>query len=64
MFNKIPLFWVTLDKKQFKKMKQNSCTIKIHPSVSLLDDNIQKQIKEHIESAIDLIRDNIDINDI
>jgi hypothetical protein len=64
MFNKILLFWVTLDKKQFRKMNKNSCTIKIHPSVNLLDENIQKQIKEHIECAIDLIRDNIDINDI
>lgn len=65
MFNKVPLFWVILDKKHFKKQgKNNSCTIKIHPSVKLLDENIQKQIKEHIESAIDLIRDNININDI
>lgn len=65
MFNKIPLFFVILDKKHFKKQgKNNSCTVKIHPSISLLDDNIQKQIKEYIENAIDLVRDNINIDDI
>ena len=59
---KVPLFYCELDKAIYhKRGVEDSCNIKAHPNVKLLPKEIQKQFKHHINLAIDILRDNLDI---
>lgn len=60
---KVLLFNADVDKEFFKEHgKENSSMIKIHPYIKLLNQDIQNEIKEHLNIAIDLIRDNLDVS--
>jgi len=63
MFSKVPLFMATLDKKKYRKSgKIGCCDIKFHPYIKLLSEEIQSEFRIYINQAIDIIRDNLDVN--
>lgn len=60
----LPLFYVTIDKEKFKTQKENTCMCNMHPCVNQLDKDIHDEIVNHINKAVDLIRDNITYKDL
>ena len=53
----IPLLWINFNLRHFRKLgKENSCVLKLHPD--LRDD---KHIVDTLNSLVDYIRDNYDM---
>ena len=56
MLNKRLLASITLDKKKLEKEINNSCIIECIPTIRLLNKEEQKELKEALEKACDLLR--------
>ena len=56
MFNKRLLVSIVLDKKKFKENIKGSCNIECIPTIKLLNKEEQKELKESLEIACDLLR--------
>jgi hypothetical protein len=64
LFKNIPLFYVNINRKKFKEFKEGSCIAKIHPCINQLNKEKQDKVRELINEAIDIIRDNIEFKDL
>jgi hypothetical protein len=55
-YNEVPLFYVTFNLNKYKENgTKGSCDVKLHPSIS------DEHVKEQLNSLIDYIRDNYDM---
>ena len=53
------LFEITIiNKEAFQNKEENSCMIYPNRLFNTLDENVKNEIREHLNAAIDLIRDN------
>jgi hypothetical protein len=58
-YNNVPLFYVTFNLNQYKETgAKGSCEIKLHPSLK------DEHIKNQLNSLIDYIRDNYDMEEL
>jgi len=59
-YTEVPLFWVDFNLEKYEKYgAENSCMVKIHPS--LKDD---EYVKQTLNDLVDYIRSNYDMNDL
>ena len=53
------LFEITIiNKEAFQNKEENSCMIYTSRLFNSLDENVKNEIREHLNDAVDLIRDN------